>query len=312
MRQLDSMPSSKIAVIGTGFVGSTIAYALLHRGVATELVLIDTDEARAEGEAMDLSHALPFCKNAVVRTARIEELDGADLAIVAAGRNSVPGETRLDLLKDNAGRIRRICAALKTWRRRPVVLVVSNPVDVLTELAARELGWKPGTILGSGTTLDTARLKTLLGARFGLDPHSIHGYILGEHGDSEFAAWSTVGAGGVNVRRWPDFDEKEARRLFEEVRRAAYEIIRRKRATYFAIGAAVAVISEAILRDQHTVLPVSVPAGSRYGVSGVCLSLPCVLGRAGVERVLEPELEPSELEALRRSGRVLAEALAAC
>lgn len=299
-----------VAVLGTGFVGATIAYALMHRGVADEIRLVDVDPERAVGEAMDLSHALPFLKQAHIRAVRLEEAAGADLVIICAGRNSRPGESRLDLLRDNAQRIRDLCGVIRTWTPSPVVMVVSNPVDVLTEIACRTLGETGGRVFGSGTTLDTARLKTLVGARFGLDPHSIHGYILGEHGDSEFAAWSTVSAGGANIRGWAGYDPAAMAKLFEEVRTAAYEIIRRKRATYYAIGAAVGVLAEAVLRDQRSVLPVSVPAAGRYGITGVCLSLPCVLGRGGVVQVLEPPLEPEEVAALRRSASVLSAALA--
>lgn len=299
---------SRIAIIGTGFVGSTVAYSLLQRGLARELLLVDADPARAEGEMMDLSHALPFLKNARVDCASLEGVREADLAVIAAGRGSVPGETRLDLLKDNVGRVRSICRALRSWRRPPVVLVISNPVDVLSAVAVRELG-PDGRVLGSGTLLDTARLKTALGERFGLDPHSIHGYVLGEHGDSEFAAWSTVMAGGVGVRRWPGYSPAEMEGLFQKVRTAAYEIVKRKRATYFAIGAAAALIAEAVLRDQRTVLPVSVRLRGQYGLEGVCLSLPCVVGRGGVERVLTPELEEEELRALEASAAVIGKAL---
>ncbi|MBI4423211.1 MAG: L-lactate dehydrogenase [Elusimicrobia bacterium] len=298
-----------VVVIGSGLVGATAAFAILHRGVAGRLTLSDVDEARAEGEAMDLAHALPFLKNARIEARRLADLRAADLVVVCAGRNSVPGETRLDLLRDNALRMRSIAQALRAWPAPPLVLVVSNPVDVLTQVAWEELGRPAGTVLGSGTVLDTARLKSLLGERFGLDPHSIHGYILGEHGDSELAAWSTVAAGGLNVRKWPGFVASEAEALFQKARGAAYEIITRKRATYYAIGAVCAVIAEALLRDQRTILPVSVPSERRYGTEPVCLSLPCVLGRGGVERVIEPELEAAEIAALRRSSSVLARAI---
>jgi L-lactate dehydrogenase len=298
----------RIAVVGAGLVGSTAAYSILHRGLARELVLIDTDRARAEGEAMDLAHGLSFLKTADVSVRSLEDAGGADLVVLAAGRNSLPGETRMDLLADNAVRIRTICAGLKRWSPRPIVLVVSNPVDVLTELAWRELGWK-GRVLGSGTSLDTARLRVLLGRDFGFDPASIHGYVLGEHGDSEFAAWSTVTAGGLGVRDWPAYDESKALRSFERTRAAGYEIIRRKRATYFAIGAAVGVIGEALLRDQRSIYPVSVPLDGQYGLSGVSLSLPCVLGRAGVVQVLEPKLAAAEKAALLRCAEVIRQAV---
>ena len=299
----------KIAIVGSGMVGATTAYALLHRGLAREIVLCDADRARAEGEAMDLSHASPFLKYARVVERPLERVEEADLVVIAAGRGSLPGETRLDQLAENAKRVRSICAVIRRFTRLPIVLVVSNPVDVLAQIAARELG-DAARVFGSGTTLDTARLKTALGARFGLDPHSIHGYVLGEHGDSEFAAWSTVAAGGVGVRDWPGYDAAELERIFTGVRRAAYEIVKRKRATYYAIGAAAALIAEAVLRDQGSVLPVSVALDGQYGLRGLSLSLPCVLGRDGVRRVLTPRLDEGELALLSRSASVLAGALA--
>ena len=299
---------SRIAIIGAGFVGSTVAYSILQRGLARELLLVDADPRRAEGEAMDLSHALPFIKNARVAAVSLESVAEADFVVIAAGRSSVPGETRMDLLKDNVARVKSICAVLKSWSRPPVVLVVSNPVDVLTEIACRELG-PSARVLGSGTLLDTARLKSLLGERFGMDPHSIHGYVLGEHGDSEFAAWSTVAAGGVRIQDWPGYSPAEMEQLFQRVRTAAYEIIKRKRATYFAIGAASALIAEAVLRDQRTILPISVPLRGPYGLRDLSVSLPCILGREGVVRVLEPALAPIEREALEASASVIRRAL---
>lgn len=298
----------KIAIVGTGLVGSTAAYALLQRGVATEVALIDADARRAEGEMMDLAHAVPFFKNARVRADGWEGLAGSDAVLLAAGRSSRPGETRLDLLRDNAARVREICARLRAQGSAPVLLVVSNPVDVLTELAGRELDWPRGRVLGSGTTLDTARLKALLGERFSLDPHSIHGYVLGEHGDSEFVAWSTVRAGGVPLERWSGYRAEETESMFQAVRTAAYEIISRKKATYYAIGAASALILEAVLRDQRTVLPVSVPLRGEYGLSGLSLSLPCVLGTGGIVSVLQPELDEPERAALEASASALRKA----
>lgn len=298
---------AKVLIVGSGFVGSTAAYSILHRGLARELRLYDADAARAEGEAMDLAHGMSFLKNSDVSVGTLDEWD-ADLVVIAAGRSSRPGETRLDLLRDNADRVRVICARLKAWTSRPVVLVVSNPVDVLTEIARRELGWG-GRVLGSGTTLDTSRLRGMIGASVGVDPSSLHGYVLGEHGDSEFAAWSTITAGGINIRNFPGYDERRAEGYLDRVRKAAYEVIQRKRATYFAIGAAVGVLSEAILRDNRSIYPVSVPLDGQYGIRNVSLSLPCVLGRAGIVRVLEPRLEPEEREKLLASAAVLKKAL---
>lgn len=292
----------KIVIAGAGFVGATVAYSILQRGAAEELVLVDADPARAEGEAMDLLHAAPWHKPCLVRSAALEHAGPCDLVVICAGRASVPGETRLDLLRDNVGRIRAICRVVGTWRPEPVVIVVSNPVDVLTLAAARELGGK-SRVFGTGTSLDTARLRTLVGLELRVDPRSVHGYILGEHGDSEFAAWSTATAGGIPVRAWAAQDRLDA--LFERVRTAAYEIIKRKRATYYAIGATTAVVCEAVARDQRSILPVSVPLTGQYGLSDVALSLPCVLGREGVARVLEPALEPSERAALARSAEAL-------
>lgn len=301
----------KIAVIGAGMVGSTAAYSILHRGVARELILVDTDRARAEGEAMDLAHGVSFLRAASVTAGPLEAAEGADLVVIAAGRGSLPGQTRLDQLAENAARVRSICAALKTWRIRPVVIMVSNPVDLLTELAWRELGWA-NRIFGSGTSLDTSRLRLLLGEAYGFAPASIHGYVLGEHGDSEFPAWSTVAAGGLGIRRWPGYDAAACQALFERVRVAGYEVVKRKKATYFAIGAGVSLLAEAVLRDQRTIHAVSVPLSGQYGLRDVSLSLPCVLGGGGLRRVFEPELEPGERVSLLHCADVLKRAGAPC
>jgi L-lactate dehydrogenase len=299
---------ARVAIVGAGLVGSTIAFSLLHRRLARELWLVDSDARRAEGEAMDLSQGLAFLKYASVAARSLEDCAGADLVVVAAGRNSRPGETRMDLLRDNGGRAVAISRAVASWKPRPVLIVVSNPVDVLTELSARELG-RDGRTFGSGTSLDTARLRLMLGEAYGFAPESVHGYVLGEHGDTEFPAWSTVAAGGLPLRDWPGGDPALNDSLFERTRRAAYEVVARKRATHFAVAAAVGAIAEAVLRDQKAVLPVSVPLSGQYGLSGLSLSLPCVVGARGVERVLEPRLDEGERAALSRSAQAIAAAL---
>lgn len=290
--------ATRIAVVGAGHVGTTFAYALLWSGLAAEIVLVDADFARAEGEAMDLNHAVPFTRPTRIRAARLEECDGAALVVIAAGAAQKPGETRLELIRKNTELMRGLAPALARRNPGAILLVASNPVDVLTYEACRVSGLPSARVIGSGTVLDTARFRYLLGRRYGVDPRNVHAFIVGEHGDSEVALWSRAHVAGMPVR-----EKDEA--LFRETRDAAYRIIERKGATYYAVAAGLVRIVESILRDQKSVLTVSTRIDGAYGIRDVCLSLPAVLGRGGVERVLELELAADELAALRRSAEVL-------
>jgi len=299
--------TSRVAVIGSGHVGATAAYALALSGAAREVVLIDRDRGRAEGEAMDLQHAAALARPVRVWAGDYEDAARADIAVIAAGVGGRPGETRLDLLGRNVTVIRECMRELLAAGFDGIVLMTTNPVDVLAQVAQAESNLPVARVIGSGTVLDSARLRAMLGERLGLEARSIHAYVIGEHGDSEIAAWSTARVAGVPLRDYcravgvaVDFDE-----LLTDVRRAAPEIIKHKGYTSVAIASCVARICEVILRDEQTVLPVSTMTTGQHGVSGVYLSLPCVVGRGGVSRVIELPLDEAERAGLRASADVL-------
>jgi L-lactate dehydrogenase len=305
----------KVGLIGTGMVGASFAYSLVQSGIASELVLIDRDTQRAEGEAMDLNHGLAFVKPMLVSAGGYELLAGCDVIVICAGANQRPGETRLDLLHKNAAVFEDIIPKVVAACPHGVVVIATNPVDILTEISARLAGWAHGRILGSGTSLDTARLRYSLGEFFDIDPRSIQAWTVAEHGDTLVAAWSSASVGGVPVM---DYCGPSGRRLSPEImaellertRRAGYEVIQRKQSTYYAIGLALLRIVEAILRDQRTVMTVSTPLGGRFGIDGMSLSLPSVVGHNGVENVLEIPMNDAEVGAFRASGQALKTRLA--
>jgi L-lactate dehydrogenase len=307
--------ANKVGLIGTGMVGASFAYALMQRGLASELVLIDSDTARAEGEAMDLSDGLPFVRPMQIRAAGYADLAGAEVVVICAGANQRPGETRLDLLEKNAAVFRDIVPKINAVTEDAILLVATNPVDILTSITAQLVGSRHGRVLGSGTLLDTARFRHSLGAYYAVDARSVHAYIVGEHGDSGLALWSLVNFAGV---RLPDFmgpngqgyDPAALAGLADHTRNAAFEIIQRKKATYYAIGLALVTIVEAVLRDQHTVLTVTSPLTGQYGVADIAISLPSIVGRRGIEAVLDPPLSASELVAFQQSGQIVKDRLA--
>lgn len=306
-----SFRTARVAVVGAGNVGSTFAYALLLSGLAAEIVLIDANQARAEGEAMDLNHAVPFSHPTRVWAGGYDACAGAAVTVLAAGANQKPGETRLDLVKRNAAIFREIVPAVARQNPDGIVLVATNPVDALT-YASLKLSQLPKTrVIGSGTILDTARFRQLLSRHFRVDARSVHAFIIGEHGDSEVPAWSLANIAGMRLEAFcaangMPYDLEALDQIFVQTRDAAYHIIERKGATYYAVAAGLMRIVEAILRDQGTVLSVSslVDDGS-LGDGDVCLSLPTVVGRTGIERVIRLEMSPAEHDALRRSADVL-------
>lgn len=307
--------AAKIAVVGAGQVGTTFAYALLLSGLAAEIVLVDADPARAEGEAMDLNHAVPFARPVRVRAAGVEGCREAAITVIAAGFAQKAGETRLDLARRNAALVRAIAPEVAGASPQGILLLATNPVDIVTYEALRASGLPPSRVIGSGTTLDTARFRYLLGERFALDARNVHAYIVGEHGDSEVAVWSHAHVAGMPLDEYCRMNgvalgPAERERLFVDTRDAAYRIIRRKGATYYAVAAGLVRIVEAILRDQRSILTVSTLLQGQHGLRDVCLSLPTVLGRAGAERVIDLELDTEEEAALQRSAAVLKEVLA--
>jgi L-lactate dehydrogenase len=307
--------TGKVGLVGTGMVGSSFAYALIQRSLVSELVLVDANHERAEGEAMDLTHGMSFVRPTRVYAGDYSDLAGADVVVIAAGANQRPGQTRLDLLKVNAAVFRDVVPRILAVNERCIIVVATNPVDILTHISAEIAGPDRGRVIGSGTILDTARFRVLLGEHYGVDPRSVHGYIIGEHGDSSLATWSIADIGGVSLHDYTGpnghtFDQAALDSIALQVRNAAYEIIKRKQATYYAIGLGLVAIIEAVVRDQHTVLSVSSPLSGQYDVRDISTSLPKVVGRQGIERVLTPRLSEVEVALFQRSAAILHESYA--
>jgi L-lactate dehydrogenase len=308
----------KIGIVGCGMVGSTSAFALVMSGVGREIVLVDVNRARAEAEANDISHAVPFAHPLSVRAGEYADLDGARVVIIAGGVAQKPGETRLQLLQRNADVFRQIIPSVLRVAPGAVLLIVTNPVDVMTHLAARfaaDFGVPHTRVFGSGTTLDTARFRALLGRHFDVDPQHVHGYVIGEHGDSEVLVWSQATIAGmgldefVSVRGTPLTDD-ERRQIDDNVRRAAYQIIAGKGATYYGIGSAVARIVDVLLHDQRAILTICSHITDVADCDGVTLALPHLIGGEGVLATIPLSLDATEREGLRRSAGALREAIA--
>jgi L-lactate dehydrogenase len=306
----------KIGIVGCGMVGATSAYALVMSGVGREIVLVDLNRARAEAEANDLHHAVPFAHPLTVRAGDYTDLAGAQVVVIAGGVAQKPGETRLELLKRNAAVFHQIVPSVLRNAPDAVLLVVTNPVDIMTHLAAQfaaEFRVPPGRVLGSGTTLDTARFRALLGRHFDVDPHHVHAYVLGEHGDSEVLAWSQATIAGLSLDNFAKVHgtplaKAEREKIDENVRRAAYQIIAGKGSTYYGIGSAVARIVDVILHDQRAILTVCAHTNVA-GCDGVTLALPRLVGGAGELAVIPLSLDATEDQALRRSAGILREAI---
>jgi L-lactate dehydrogenase len=300
---------AKIGIIGTGGVGESVALSLLHFGTAGELVLNDVRQDDAEGEAMDLVQGSPFYPTARVRAGEVEDMLDCDAVVVTAGAGRAPGQSRLDLQATNAGIVAGLGRRLRGVRG--VVVVVTNPVDVMTLVMTRASGLPPERVVGTGTMLDTARLRQVLGRELDLDPRSVHGQVVGEHGASEVVLWSGVRVGGRSLAGWPGWDEARRQRVTEEVRTAGQEVIRRKGATTHAIGLVTATLLKWMLRGARRVLTVSRVQDGALGLTGVALSLPTVLSPLGAVQVLEPDMTDAEREEVLRSAEVLREAAAA-
>lgn len=302
----------RVGVIGTGMVGASFAYALMQRGLVNEMVLIDTNRGRAEAEAMDLNHGLPFVRPMRIWAGDYSDLAGAAITVVTAGAAQQPGETRLQLLERNMTILRAVIPAIVQNNPDGIILLASNPVDLMTYLSVQLSGLPPGKVIGSGTILDTARFRALLGEHYVVDPRSVHAYIVGEHGDSEVPLWSLANIGGVPLLDFRSaggtgYDQAALEHIFERTRDAAYTIIERKGATYYAIGLGLLAIVEAIVRNQHTVLTVSSLMSGQYGVKDICISLPTIVGAQGIENVLQLPLSTEEEAAFRHSAATLNE-----
>lgn len=297
----------KCAVIGVGFVGATAAFTLAESGLFSEIILLDANRKKAEGEAADISHGSAFTRPCLVRAGGYLDLHDCGLIIIAAGANQKPGETRIELLGRNKAILKSIIEQVVAVTRDSILLIVSNPVDLLTYMAQKLSGLPANRVIGSGTVLDTARLKHLLGQHLNVDSRNVHAFIIGEHGDSELAVWSSANISGVDLDDYCRLCGKDASRqaldqIYQSVRDAAYHIIEGKGATYYAIGLAVRRIAEAIVRDEQSVLPVSSMVSGHYGISDLCLGLPCVLGRDGVRTILDIPLSEDETAQLRASA----------
>lgn len=302
--------SRKVAVIGCGFVGSSSAFALMQSGLFSEMVLIDADTKRAEGEAMDISHGISFARPMQIYAGNYDDITDAAIIVITAGANQKPDETRLDLIKKNAAIMKSIVGEIKKCDFGGILLIVSNPVDILTLIALKESGYPSNRVIGSGTVLDTGRFKYLLGEHLDVDSRSVHAFIIGEHGDSELAAWSNARIGGLKVNDFCELrghfnHEQSMKKIFENVRNSAYEIIERKHATYYGIAMAVKRICEAIVRNEKSILPVSSLMTGEYGLNDVVLSIPAVVDETGVQKVIPIELNDEELTKLKDSANIL-------
>ncbi len=302
-----------VGIVGTGNVGVAAAYAIFMRGLASEIILIDKNAKRAEGEAMDLMHGQAFAGSMTVRAGSYGDLSSAQVVIITAGVSQKPGENRLDLLNRNAAVFKDIVGELDRHTPHSILIIASNPVDILTYVTQKLSSRPPCRVIGTGTMLDTGRFRALLGRYYGVDPRSVHAVILGEHGDTEVPIWSSANIGGMplvdNSVVGKPFDADKMNRLFQQVRSAAYEIIDRKGYTNTAIGTAIVRLVEALLEDQKSVLTVSRMLTGEYGLKDVCLSIPSVVGIAGVEDAILLRLDAAELKGLQRSAAVLKESI---
>lgn len=305
----------KVVVVGAGAVGATYCYALAQSGLANEIVLNDMNEDLARGQVLDLVHGQPFFPPVVIRSGDSHDYTDAQLVVITAGSAQKPGETRLQLIQKNAAIVGSIAEAVARNGCNGVMLIVSNPVDVLTYVALKRSGWERGRVIGSGTVLDSSRFRYLLGQHCGVDVHNVHAYILGEHGDTEFAAWSMTHVAGMNIEEFCPVcngceDWKKQRELIEkQVRESAYHIINYKGSTSYAVGLALVRITAAILRNQHSVLSVSTLLKGEFGISDVCISVPCVVADTGVNRLIDSKLTENELQSLAHSANVLKQAI---
>lgn len=300
----------KVAIVGCGFVGSSSAFALMQSGLFSEMVLIDVDRNRAEGEALDIAHGVSFGSPMKIYAGDYSDVSDAAVIVVTAGAAQKPGETRLDLVNKNVSIFKSIIPQIRESGFSGILLIVSNPVDVLTYAAVQMSGLPEGHVIGSGTVLDTARLKYMLGEHLDVDPRDVHAYIVGEHGDSEVAAWSSATVAGVPLSDYCELHghfEHEAteKRIADDVKNSAYEIIEKKHATYYGIAMSVRRICTAIMRDEDTVLPVSSLMVGEYGLNDLCISVPTVVGRNGVVTRVPVSLNEAESGQFMKSAEAL-------
>lgn len=300
------MKPGKVAVIGCGFVGSATAFALMQSKLFTEMVLLDIDFDKADGEAMDIAHGIPFAGQMKIYAGNYEDIADAGIIIITAGANQKPDETRLDLVNKNIAVYKNIIPKIAVQGFEGILLIVSNPVDILTYAAVKLSGFPENRVIGAGTVLDTARLKYALSEHLGVDSRNLHSFIIGEHGDSEIAAWSSTNVSGIPLDDFCEmrghFNHTQAmREIAEDVKNSAYEIIEKKDATYYGIAMSVKRICESIVRDEKSILPVSAVMHGYYGIEGIALSMPAIVGANGVETHVPISLNEEEEKALSHS-----------
>ncbi|MBE6859370.1 MAG: L-lactate dehydrogenase [Ruminococcus sp.] len=299
---------TKITILGAGNVGATCAYTFAVTGTCSDVVLIDINKAKAKGEAMDIRQGISFGHNVEVYDGTYEDAAGSDIVVITLGLARKPGQTRLDLAQANVNIIKEVMPQIAKYAPDAIYVVVSNPVDILTYVILKCTNLSPKQVIGSGTALDTSRLRAAIADHVGLSPNSIHAYVFGEHGDSSFIPWSLTNIAGIPMEEYcedqdhPDLDEDE---IIEEVRKAGSEVIKRKGATFYAIAMSVNKICDSILRDANNIITVSYMIEEKYGISDVCLSLPAVIGSNGIEREVYPKLTDDEIIKLQASAKAL-------
>lgn len=302
---------NKVVIIGAGFVGSTIGFTLMHSSLVSEMTFIDINEEKALGEVMDLNHGVSFLKHIDIKVGDYSDCKDADLIIISGGPSIKPGETRLDLARKNSIIIQDMMKNITKYTTDAVILIVSNPVDILTYVAAKSCGYDPKKIIGSGTVLDSSRFRYILSELCNVDPRNIHGYIIGEHGDSELAAWSLTNIGGATFENVcpvcvnKNSCELDKDKILSEVRDAGYEVLKRKGATYYGVAIATRRIAEAILRNENAILTVSSVLNGEYSIEGVALSVPTIVNRNGIHKITELPLSKEELYSLKESATKL-------
>lgn len=312
------LQSRKCAIIGCGYVGATTAYSLMSSGLFSEIVLIDIDTKKAAGEAADIGHGVPFNSPTDIYAGDYNDISDCRIIIITAGANQRQGQTRLDLIDENVKIFHSIVSQIKRHNNEAIIIVVTNPVDVLTYVTLKISEFPESHVIGSGTVLDTARLKYLIGRQLGVDSRNVHSFIIGEHGDSEFPVFSSANISGIDIGEFCKSDKslqncdlcgKSALYdLFEEAKNSAYHIIESKGATYYAIAESVKRIVSAIMKDEDTIMPISTLVRNYYGIGGICMGIPCMVGKDGVHKILQIPLDENEIAQLRRSAEALSKA----
>lgn len=309
---MTSKASKKVTIIGAGFVGSTSAYTLMMSGLISELVIIDVNKAKAQGEVMDLNHGMPFVRPVKIYAGEYSDCSGSDIIVITAGANQKPGETRIDLVHKNTAIFKSIVSEIIKYNTDCILLVVTNPVDILTYVTYKVSGFPKNKVIGSGTVLDTARFRYLLGNHTGIDSRNVHAYIVGEHGDTEVPTWSLTNIAGIPMEKYCENCEQcdneiTRENIFNEVKNAAYNIIEKKGATYYAVALAIRRIVEAIVRDENSILTVSSLLEGQYGLENVCISVPTIVNKDGIGKVIDAPLSETEKKQLSDSAGILSE-----